>query len=140
MVSEATLHENVEKLRGEWEIKTGWGVIRVALRPLRVGYGTKKGRPDEFLIVEVSFPIFGERIHLQAPVLLEAENGGLSPGLEDLKEFSRRTSAGEQESHIKLPMIISGKERKPHRKVNVVTTAKIDVREIPSEIIETKGK
>ena len=50
MSNETKLREHVEKLRGEQLIKTDWGKIVIKFRPYRIGYGSKKGRPDELLV------------------------------------------------------------------------------------------
>jgi hypothetical protein len=135
MSSEAKLHEIVEKLRGEWEIRTDWGKIRVAFRPLRIHYGSAKGVPDELIIVEVSFPLLGEWVFLQAPVLLEVEEkGGISASLEDLRKFAERSQAGEQESHVTLPMIVIGNERKSKTK-DILLNIIVDIKEIPKSLI-----
>lgn len=135
MSNEAKLHEAAERFRGEWEIETDWGVIRVAFRPQRIGYGTAKGTPDEIIIMNMSFPLFGEWMTLQAPILLEMEEeGGMPASLEDLRKFSERTRSGEQESHLELPMIVIGKNRKSSS-IDTVIKAGIKLKEVPKSIL-----
>lgn len=112
MSNEARLHEIAEKLRGEWEIKTNWGIIKVAFRPLRLHYRSVKRTPDEIINIRISFPLFGEWVALEAPVLLELEKGGIQATLTDVRKYSERSQTGEQESYVKLPMLVVGKERK----------------------------
>ena len=135
MSSEAKLHEATERFRGEWEIKTDWGMIRLSFRPLRIGYGTAKGTLDEIIIMNISFPLFGEWMTLQAPILLEMEEeGGLPASLEDLRKFSERTRSGEQESHLELPMMVIGKNRK-NSSVDTVIKAGIKLKEVPKSVL-----
>lgn len=130
MSDEAKLHEIVEKIRGVWEIETDWGIIKVAFRPLRIHYKSIKGVPDEIINIEISFPLFGEWISLEAPVLLELEKGGIEASLDDLRKFSERSQTGEQESYVKLPMLIIGRERKS-KNFNILLSVRVDMREIP---------
>lgn len=135
MSNEAKLHEATERFRGEWEMETDWGVIRVAFRPLRIGYGTAKGTPDEIIIMNMSFPLFGEWLTLQAPILLEMEEeGGLPASLEDLRKFSERTRSGEQESHLELPMMVIGKIRKSSS-IDTVLKAVVKLKEVPKSTL-----
>jgi len=135
MGNEAKLHEAAERFRGEWETETDWGVIRVSFRPQRIGYGTAKGTPDEIIVMNVSFPLFGEWMTLQAPILLEMEEeGGTRASLEDLRKFSERTRSGEQESHLALPMMVIGKNRQSSS-VNTVVKAEVRIREVPKSVL-----
>lgn len=132
MSDEGDLHDAIEKLRGEWVLKTDWGPVHLAFRPMRIGYGSARGTPDELLVVGLSFALFGEQLRLQAPILLEAEvKAGLDGALDDLKKFSQRSCAGEQESHIELPMLVAGRRRRT-RSVDAVLQARIDIREVPA--------
>jgi len=138
MSSEAKLHEYVEKLRGEWAIKTDWGKITVAFRPYRIGYGTRKGRPDELLIVKVTFPLFGEDASLQVPVLLEMEEkSGMPASLEDLEKFLKRMLSGEEEDiyykYTEIPMFAIGKKRR-EKIEDVPLRAKVKIKEIPKNV------
>lgn len=137
MSSEGKLHEKVEELKGRWVQKTNWGKIIIEFLPKRIGFGSKKGVPDELLIVNISFPLFGEIISLKAPVLFEAEKGGIEAALEDLRKYSQRTTATprEQESYIELPMLVLGvKKRRKEREVNV--GAKIKLVEVEERVKE----
>lgn len=134
MTSEAKLYDIIEKLRGEWDIKTNRGYVKVALRPLRIHYGKTKGTPDEMLVANISFPLLGESVNLQAPILIELESvGGIAGSEDDLRKFSRRTQAGEQESYIELPMLVIGKERKT-KSVSMPINVKINMREVPKSV------
>jgi hypothetical protein len=134
MVSEAKLHESIEKLRGEWEIKTNWGNVKVAFRPLRIHYGKAKGTPDEMLVVNVSFLVLGEQADLQAPVLIELERvSGIAGSEDDLRKFSKRTQAEEQESYIELPMLVIGRERKS-KSVRIPVNVQVNMRELPMSL------
>lgn len=135
MSNEAKLHEASERFRGEWEIETDWGIIRLSFKPLRIGYGTAKGTPDEIIIVNTSFPLFGEWMTLQAPILLEMEEeGGIPASLEDLRKFSQRSRSGEQESYLELPMMVIGKDRKSSG-VDTVLKAAVKIKEVPKSVL-----
>jgi hypothetical protein len=135
MGSEAKLHDIIENLRGEWEIKTSWGIIKVAFRPLRIHYTSAKGVPDELIIVNMSFSLFGEWPSLQVPILLEVEEkGGIVASLEDLRKFSERSRTGEQESYVKLPMLVIGKERKSKTE-QILLNIEVNIKEVPKSIL-----
>lgn len=134
MSSEAKLHEYIEKLRGEWSIITNWGKIIVTFRPYRIGYGTRKGTPDELLIVKVTFPLFGEEASLQIPVLLEMEEKSGMPGsLEDLEKFLKRMHSGEEEDiyyrYTEIPMFVIGQKKREKIK-DISLLAKIKIKEV----------
>lgn len=138
MSSEAKLHEYVEKLRGKWTIKTDWGEIIVNFRPYRIGYGTRKGTPDELLIVKLSFPLLGEDASLQIPILLEMEEkSGMAASIADLEKFLKRMQAGEEEDiyykYTEIPMFAIGKKRKGKIK-DVPLRAKVKIKEIPKNV------
>ncbi|GAG37011.1 unnamed protein product, partial [marine sediment metagenome] len=126
----------VEKLRGKWSIRTDWGMITVTLRPLRIGYSSRKGTPDEILIVGMSFSLLGEEMFLQVPVLLEMEEGGgLPASLEDAVKFVTRMLSGEEEDiyykYLEVPMLVVGKARRS-KVIDLPLRSKIRIKEIPS--------
>ena len=135
MTNEAKLHDIVERLRGEWEVETNWGVIRVALWPERIGYGTAKGTPDEIVVTSISFPLFGQWLNVQAPVLIELERGGgLEESMDDIQKFSKRSCAGEQENHINLPMLVVGTVRKA-KSIDIPLKVRVEIKEVPGSSI-----
>lgn len=138
MSGESRLHERVERLRGKWEIKTNFGKIVLSIRPYRIGYSTKKGTPDELLIVNVTFPIFGEEASFQMPILIEMEEkGGTPASLEDLEKFVKRMLIGEEEDiyykYAETPMFVIGVKRRS-KTIDAPLRTKINIREIPSII------
>lgn len=129
MSDEQKLHESVEKYRGEWEIKTEWGYIKVEFLPKRIGFGTKKGTPDEILITKVVFPILGKTVNIQVPVLLEAETkGGLDAALTDLLKFSERNLKEGEDSYVEIPMLVIGKEHHTRRE-NIQLKCTVNIEE-----------
>lgn len=130
MSDEQKLHESVEKYRGEWKIKTKWGYIKVELLPKRIGFGTKKGTPDEILITNVVFPILGKTVNIQVPILLEAETkGGLDAALTDLLKFSERNLKEGEDSYVEIPMLVIGKEHRARREcIKLKCTVNIEER------------
>lgn len=138
MNGESRLHEHIEKLRGEWEIQTNWGKITISLRPYRIGYGAKKGTPDELLVINVAFPLLGEEASLQMPVLLEMEEkGGTPASLEDAEKFVKRMLTGEEEDiyykYTETSMFVVGIKRRS-KIIDAPLRAKIKIKEIPSLI------
>ncbi|MCL4436352.1 MAG: hypothetical protein M1503_03185 [Thaumarchaeota archaeon] len=130
------MHEFIEKYRGSWNVKTKYGEIVVSLRPYRIGYGSRRGRPDELIEVELRISILGEWASIVAPILIEAETkGGLSSAEEDLSEFSKRTRAGEQDSHLSIPYLVIGKKRQRTR-TDTVLPVKVKAVELPEGIIK----
>lgn len=114
---EQKLHESIEKYRGEWDIKTEWGYINVEFLPKRIGFGSKKGTPDEILITKFVFPILGQKVSIQVPILLEAETkGGLDAALTDLFKFSERNLKEGADSYVEIPMLVIGKEYRSRKK------------------------
>ncbi len=110
MTDEQKLHESIEKYRGKWEIETEWGYIKVKLLPKRIGFGSKKGTPDEILITAITLPILGKTVNIQVPILLETETkGGLNAALIDLSKFSERNLKEGGDSYVKIPMLVVGK-------------------------------
>ncbi|MCL0094289.1 hypothetical protein M1N58_00095 [Dehalococcoidales bacterium] len=135
MTGETKLHDIVERLRGEWEVETNWGVIRVALWPERIGYDTAKGTPDEIVVTSISFPLFGQWLNVQAPVLIELERGGgLEESMDDIQKFSKRSCAGEQENHINLPMLVVGTVRKA-KSIDIPLKVRVEIKEVPGSSI-----
>ncbi len=117
MSDEQKLHESIEKYRGEWKIKTEWGYIKMELLPKRIGFGSKKGTPDEILITKITLPILGKIVNIQVPILLEAETkAGLNGALIDLLKFSERNIKEGDDSYVEIPMLVIGKEHHTKRK------------------------
>jgi len=131
MSDEQKLHESVEEYRGKWEIQTEWGYIKVELLPKRIGFGSKRGTPDEILITKITFPIIGKTVDIQVPILLEAETkGGLDAALTDLYKFSERNLNEGEDSYIEIPMLVIGKEHRTKRKkIQLRCTVNIEEKE-----------
>lgn len=129
MSDEQKLHESIEKYRGKWKIKTEWGYIKVELLPKRIGFGSKKGTPDEILITKIRLPILGQTLNIQIPILLEAETkGGLDAALIDLSKFSERNLNEGDDSYIEIPMLVIGKEHRTKRK-NIQLRCTVNIEE-----------
>ena len=136
MSDESRLHERIEKLRGKWQIQTNWGEIAVSLRPFRIGYASSKGTPDELLVINVAFPLFGEEVSLQMPILLEMEpKGGTPSSLEDAEKFVKRMLTGEEKDiyykYTETSMFVVGIKRRS-KIIDAPLRAKIKIKEIPS--------
>lgn len=131
MSDEQMLHESIEKYRGRWKIETKWGYIKVELLPKRIGFGSKKGTPDEILITKITLPILGKIANIQIPILLEAETkGGLNSALNDLSKFSERNLKEGEDSYIDIPMLVMGKEHHTKKEeIQLRCTVNIEERE-----------
>ncbi len=131
MSDEQKLHESIEKYRGKWEIKTDWGYIKIEFFSKRIGFGSKKGTPDEILITKITLPILGKIVNIQIPILLEAETkSGLNGALIDLSKFSERNLKEGESSYIEIPMLVIGKEQNTKRKnIQLKCTVNIEEKE-----------
>lgn len=129
MSDEQKLHESIEKYRGKWEKETKWGYIKVELLPKRIGFGSKKGTPDEILITKITLPILGKIVNVQVPILLEAESkDGLNGALTDLSKFSERNLKEGEDSYIEIPMLVIGREHNTKRK-NIQLKCTVNIEE-----------
>lgn len=132
MSDESRTFRLLERYRGEYKLPAEWGNLKVTMRPIRIGYGSKRGRPDEILEIEIKFPLLTEMISLKVPVLIEDESKAGVPGaMVDLKEYSKRTLKGEQDSHLKLPFIIVGTGRSKSTSSKDIK-CEFDIHEIPN--------
>ena len=128
---ERRLHNFLEKsgYRGSWEIKTEWGKIKVDFSPERIGFGTQKGRPDELLIIKLTFNLFGKTLEAQIPVVIECEEAGeISEALKDLYEGKHR------KGYLRIPMLVLGKKF-DNDETCIDMKADVKIWEIPSSKI-----
>ena len=128
MSDEGLLHEAAMRFEGEWEIPTDFGSLRVSLIPERIGYGSKRGVPDEVIHVEVRINFWGRDITLRAPILLEAETkGGLQGALDDLVKYEERSLGREKlNPDITIPMVVIGTGfHRQRRDIRLAVTAEI---------------
>ncbi len=132
MSDEQKLHESIEKYRTKSGIiKTDWGYVKIEILPKRVGFGSKRGTPDEVLIIRITLPILGETLNVQVPILLEDEaRGGLDCAIRDLSKFSERNLNEGDESYIELPMLVIGKENNTKREV-IQLKCTVNIKERP---------
>lgn len=137
MSDESRLHTAAERFRGEWMVETEWGLVKLSLRPFRIGYKSLRGTPDEIIVMKVTLPLFGKWVSVEAPILLEMEReGGTPAAMDDLRKFSERTCSGEQESHLSLPLIVVGKERKNRAPEIITVRSKVNINEVPNMSID----
>jgi len=136
MSDEGLLHEASMQFEGEWEIPTDFGHLRVSLIPERIGYGSKRGVPDEIIHVEVQINLWGKDITLRAPILLEAETkGGLPGALDDLVKYEERSLTREKANpDVTIPMVVIGTGFRRHRRaIRLIATA--DVVEVTTDAV-----
>jgi hypothetical protein len=79
------------------------------IKVIRKGFGSELGRPDVLIWIEISFHIFGSRVHLRVPILVEAEEAGISAAKDDFELFFKREK-------LQIPMVVVAGHRAP--KVN----------------------
>ena len=72
------------------------------LKVIRKGFGSELGRPDVIVWVELELHVLGMRTELRVPILVEAEDAGLSAAKEDFVRFFEREK-------LAIPMIVVGK-------------------------------
>ena len=140
MSDEGLLHEAAMQFEGVWEIPTDFGLLRVSLIPERIGYGSKRGVPDEVIHVEVRINFWGKDITLRAPILLEAETkGGLPGALEDLAKYEERSLSREQPNpDVTIPMVVIGTGFRKHRRA-IRLAATVEVVEVTTNAVPQFG-
>lgn len=79
------------------------------IKVLRKGFGSELGRPDVLVWIEISFHIFGSRVHLRVPILVEAEEAGINAAKDDFELFFQR-------EELQIPMVVVAGHQAP--KVN----------------------
>jgi len=140
MSDEGLLHEAAMQFEGTWEIPTDFGLLRVSLIPQRIGYGSRRGVPDEIIHVEVRMNFWGKDITLRAPILLEAETkGGLPGALDDLVKYEERSLNREQpKPDLTIPMVVVGTGFRRHkREIRLIAT--VDVVEVSTNAVPQFG-
>ena len=127
MSGEQKLHRYLEKCRGNWDLKTEWGNINIKFNPIRKGWGSQRGRPDEILLISLKFVLAGERFNFKIPFLIEDEKvAGIHGAMEDLKLYALRSLDGTDTSYLELPMLVIGNKRSV-KKTEIEVKAKIKI-------------
>jgi hypothetical protein len=85
---------------GDPKVKVG------RVKVLRKGIRTELGRPDVIVWIELELHVLGMRTELRVPILVEAEDAGLSAAKEDFIKFFEREK-------LAIPMIVVGKSGAP---------------------------
>lgn len=136
MSDEGLLHESVKPIEGTWEVPSKFGLVNVSFIPERVGYGSKRGVPDEIIHVEVRVNFWGKAVVLRAPILVEAETkAGLPGALDDLRKYEKRSLNREQEKpDLTIPMVVIGTGFRRHTR-DVRLTARVEVVEVTTEAV-----
>lgn len=88
------------------------------IRAVRRGFGSEYGRPDAVIWIELTLDVLGAKVDVRFPVLVEAEEAGLSAAKDDWDLFFER-------DNLEIPMVVVG--RKGARPANAEWTAKADV-------------
>ena len=132
---EMELHRKMQKIEGEYEVKTDWGKIVITLDAIP-NYAGGKGCPDEILNIKVKFAILGSDVELSAPVLVEREKAGYSDAVADLDKFCKRSISGEQKSYLEIPMIIvGGASYRKLKSTERQLIARFNMTQVPKRII-----
>lgn len=87
---------------------------------VRRGFGSELGRPDAVVWIEVETHVLGLRVSLKVPILVEAEEAGVSAAKEDFVAFFRRDK-------LKIPMVVVGRDRAPKRERTYEATAEVEL-------------
>ena len=106
---EVRLSRILSKMRGESEAIFSWGKANIKIEYINYSAGGR-GCPDSLLVLNVTLPVLGERVSIQAPILIEAEKAGMNAAMEDLDKFCKRSMKGALEgggrSFVEIPMLV----------------------------------
>ena len=72
------------------------------IRAVRRGFGSELGRPDAVVWIEMTLDVLGAKVDVRFPVLVEAEEAGLSAAKDDWELFFER-------DELAIPMVVVGK-------------------------------
>lgn len=133
---EILIHKKAQMLSGTYKADAKWGSIQISLVAIP-NYAGGKGCPDEILQLRVEFPAFGTNIILSAPILIEGEKAGISAAGVDVDKFCERSKTGEQNSYLKIPVIvIGGQVNKRIRPTTQAVQARFMTTQVPRRVIE----
>ena len=85
---------------------------------LRRGFGSEYGRPDAVVMVKIELELLGTRVKVATPILIEAEDSGLSAAREDWNLFFERDT-------LEIPMLVVGKPGAPRKTEYWLSQAKV---------------
>ena len=105
MKDEHKLDLALHKLRGQSHAAFPWGSVEVALDHINLSAGGR-GSPDSLLLLNLMLPLFGEKVSVQIPILIEAEKAGIDAAMPDLDKFTERSLQGES-SYLSIPMLVA---------------------------------
>lgn len=134
---EIKLSRILSKMQGISEATFPWGKANISLEYINYSAGGK-GCPDSLLVLTFTLPVLGEKVSIQAPILIEAEKAGTSAAMEDLEKFCKRSLQGALEgggsSFIEIPMLVVTEKPKPGQKKERTTLkALFKIREVGFE-------
>jgi hypothetical protein len=103
--------------------------VQVSLDHINLSAGGK-GSPDSLLLVKLTLPLFGEKVSVQIPVLIEAEKAGIDAAMADLDKFTQRSLQGEP-SYLSIPMLVATGSAARKTKVELRDIrARFEIREV----------
>ena len=91
-----------------------------SVRTTRRGFGTELGSPDAVIWFEINVHVLGVSVALKMPVLVEAEDAGLSAAKDDVRKFFER-------DFLEIPMVVIGKRGDKRKDSTTEATVKVVV-------------
>jgi hypothetical protein len=79
------------------------------IKASRKGFGHELGRPDAVIWVELEVHVLGVKTFLKVPILVEAEDAGMSAAEDDFQLFFEREK-------LEIPMVVVGKPNAPKQR------------------------
>ncbi len=87
---------------------------------VRRGFGSEFGRPDAVVWIEIETHVLGVLVTLKVPILVEAEDAGISAAKEDFQLFFER-------DRLEIPMVVISKEGAIKRETKDEAIAQVNV-------------
>jgi hypothetical protein len=101
------------------------------IKVIRKGFGTERGRPDVIAWIELDLHVLGVRTSLRVPILVEAEEAGMTAAKEDYEEFFK-------EEKLDIPMLVVSRAgaTRAKRKERATAIVQVTMQQVGFERVE----
>jgi len=96
--------------------------------PVRRGFGTRKGRPDTVIWIDLRLPILGVNMRARYPALVEVGKAGFADAVVDFSSFC-------QTDQIEIPGLVVGGTKREQKEAKYNIGAKLNMEQLPFERI-----
>jgi len=127
VLEERDVHQMIElQLKGQiWlERNDGTRLNIGELIPIRRGFGSRKGRPDTVVWLNLHMPMLGVNVRAKYAVLLEVGKAGWADAQTDFSSFFKT-------DEIEIPALIVGGSRREEREMKYKARTKLNVVQLP---------